>query len=130
MRRLVLTINVVVRACTVVPVLEVTVPGTRATYETGSYTLSIVCTCFVAALKALSVHVCEITTVVIRAALEGKGALIGTLVRATVILRAAVACGASCGATRGSWRDGLSSDNRRADYVVTGKVSLMITDLV
>ena len=63
------TIDAITAACAVVLILEVAMPGTLTTHVTGGYTLSIICTCFVAALKAVGTHIGEIATVIICIAL-------------------------------------------------------------
>jgi hypothetical protein len=93
------TIDVITEACAVVRALEIAMPGSLTTHVAGSYTLSVICTCFVAALKAIGVQVGEIATVIIGTALQSKSTTISTRVRATVILWAGVACRTARGAS-------------------------------
>jgi hypothetical protein len=93
------TIDVITAPCAVVRALEIAVPRTLTTHVAGGYTLSVVCTCFVAALKAIGVNVGEIATVIIGTALQGKSTTISTRVRATVILGAGIACRTARGAS-------------------------------
>ena len=63
------TIDVATVACAVVRALEIAMTRTLTTHVAGSYTLSVVCTCFGAALEAIRVEVGEIATVIIGTAL-------------------------------------------------------------
>ena len=121
------TIDAITAACAVVLVLEVAMPGTLTTHVTGGYTLSVICTCFVAALKAVGTHVGEIATVIIGIALQGKSTTISTSVCATIILGAGVACRTARGASRVAWRRSSPGENRCADHIFTGNVSNLST---
>jgi hypothetical protein len=98
------TIDVITAACAVVRALEIAVPGTLTTHVAGGYTLSVICTCFVAALKAIGVHVGEVATVIVGIALQGKCTTVSTCVLATVILGTGVACWTARGASGVIWR--------------------------
>ena len=124
------TIDVATVACAVVRALEIAMTRTLTTHVAGSYTLSVVCTCFGAALEAIRVEVGEIATVIIGTALQGKSTAISTRVRATVVLGAGVACWTARGTSGVAWRgvarrgSRLSGNDRCADHVCTGDVSI------
>lgn len=121
------TIHIIAVTCTVVLVLDIAISSTLTTRVTGGYALSVICTSFVAALKALGVHVGEVATIIICLALQSKGAAISTRVRATVILGAGVACWTACGASRVVWwRSRSPCDNRCANHIFTRNVSFKL----
>lgn len=121
------TIDFITAACAILRALEIAMPGSLTTHVACSYTLHVICTCFIAALEADGVESGEITAEIIGIALQGKSTAISTRIRATVILGAGVACWIACGTSRVVWRGGRASrDNGCADHVCTGYMSICI----